>query len=473
MSSETPSNELVVGTGTTTVLTADLERFAQVLDAVNGELFECSQRLARADRLVTSGELTRVDAPYSAVLAEEAIDTAQHAVANAIVSSEALTTGLRTVIEHYEWNEEQLARAQQALAAHVGYGLAFFLPGLALLVAPALGTALAGTGIGVLLLPEELRRRAVQNLLALAHAKAGILSDPITVELVRQTVTSSDDFLAGLLRVPAGVAHALGDEGLGVIGLSTSTAVIGGAAASVGLLRETHVTVRQTSVDGEAAPATGVRDRIERIPSSHDQIRIDRYHAPGKPDRVEVFIAGTAALGAMTEGEAWDMTSNIQAMGEGSAGSMRAVLDAMQLAGVTSETPVVFTGYSQGGLLAAQLAASGEWNTAGLVTAGAPAGQVAVPADVAYLAIEHTDDLVPALGGRFEHSEPLVVRRRFFEGPADVSERLLPAHELENYVRTAHLVDREPDSRIRSIIEGLAVDGYTVTSTMYRADRVG
>lgn len=473
MSSDTRPGELIVGTATTTVLTADLERFVQVLGAVNGELFECSQRLARADRLVTGGELARVDAPYSAILAEEAIDTARRATANAIISSEVLTAGLRTVIEHYESTEEQLASAQQALAARVGYGLAFFLPGLALLVAPALATTLAGTGIGVLLLPEELRRRAVQNLLALAHAKAGIVSDPVTVELVRQTVTSSDDFLAGLLRVPAAVANALGDEGLGITGLATSTAVVGGAAASLGLLRETPVTVRQTAVDGEATPATGVKDRIERIPSSHDRIRIDHYHAPGKLDRVEVFIGGTAALGTVTADEAWDMTSNIQAMAEGSAGSMRAVLDAMQLAGVTAETPVVFTGYSQGGLLAAQLAASGDWATVGLVTVGAPAGQVAVPDTVAYLAIEHTDDLVPALGGRFEHSEPLVVRRRFFEGSADVSERFLPAHELENYVRTAHLVDREPDARIRSIIEGWAVDGYTVTSTMYRADRVG
>ncbi|MBX3095166.1 MAG: hypothetical protein KF680_11620 [Cryobacterium sp.] len=473
MSSETPSDELVIGTGTTTVLTADLERFAQVLDAVNGELFECSQRLARADRLVTGGELTRIDAPYSAILAEEAIDNAQLAAANAIVSSELLATGLRTVVEHYESNEEQLAHAQQALAAQLGYGLAFFLPGLALLLAPALATGLAGMGIGVLLLPEELRRRFVQNLLAIAHAKAGILSDPVTVELVRRTVTSSDDFLAGLLRIPAGAAQALGDEGMGVTGLGTTTAVIGGAAASVGMLRETRVTVRQTSVEGETAPATGVKDRVDRIPSSHDQIRIERYHAPGKPDRVEVFIGGTSALGAVTGGEAWDMTSNIQAMAEGSAGSARAVLEAMRLAGVTADTPIVFTGYSQGGLLAAQLAASGDWNTAGLVTVGAPAGQIAVPSDVAYLAIEHTDDLVPALGGRFVHSEPLVIRRRFFEGPIDVSERLLPAHELTNYVRTAQLVDKEPDARIRSIVEGLAAEGYTVTSTMYRADRVG
>lgn len=466
------SGDLTVGTSESSVLTTDLEQFAQYLEVVTRELSEGSRRLARADRFVTRGELVRGDSPYSAILAEEAIDAAQRAAAEALVSSELLATGLRFVIESYESTELQLARAHEGLAAHVGYGLGWLLPSIALLAAPIVLPGLAGSALGVLLMPEQHRQRLVQGVLALAHAKAGILTDPVTVELVRQVVTSADDFVAGAVHVPPGVALLAGDEGVGITGVASSTAIVAGVAGSFGFLRESPVEVKPMSVTGNAAPATGVKDRIERIPSGHDQIRIDRYEAPGKPDRVEVYIAGTATLGAVTSNEPLDMTSNAHAVAGGSPGSRRAVEAALALAGVTAETPIVFTGYSQGGLIAAQLAASGDWNTAALVTVGAPAGQVAVPHGVDYLAIEHTDDLVPALGGRFEHSRPLVVRREFFDGAVDTSERILPAHELGNYVRTAGLVDEEPDARVRSIVARLASDGYRVTSTMYRADRM-
>lgn len=466
------SGKLTVGTSETTVLTTDLEQFAQCLEVVASELSESARRLARADRFVTHGELLRTDAPYSAILAEEAIDAAQLAASDALASSELITTGLRFVIENYESTEQQLARAHEGLAAHVGYGLGWLLPSIALLAAPIVLPGLAGAALGLLLMPADQRQRLVQGVLALAHAKAGILTDPVTVELVRQTVTSADDFMAGLAHVPPGVAFLAGDEGLDLTGLATSAAIVGGAAGAFGLLRESPVDVKPVSVTGNTTPATGIKDRIERIPSGDEQIRIDRYESPGKPDRVEVYIAGTAALGGVTGPEPWDMGSNLQAVAGGSPGSLRSVEAAMALAGVTPETPVVFTGYSQGGLIAAQLAASGDWNTAALVTVGAPAGQVAVPHGVDYLAIEHTDDIVPALGGRFEQSAPLVVRREVFDGAVDTSERLLPAHELSNYVLTAELVDAEPDARIRSIVDRLGGDGYRVTSTMYRADRI-
>src|SRR5690606_38131092 len=117
------SGELTVGTSETTVLTTDLEQFAQCLEVVASELSESARRLARADRFVTHGELLRTDAPYSAILAEEAIDAAQLAASDALASSELITTGLRFVIENYESTEQQLARAHEGLAAQVGYGL--------------------------------------------------------------------------------------------------------------------------------------------------------------------------------------------------------------------------------------------------------------------------------------------------------------------------------------------------------------
>lgn len=466
------STDLTVGPPGTTVLTSDLEQYAQGLDVVLVELTECRERLLGADQFVSDQLLWQVDAPYSAVLAEIAQGEAIRAVSKALTSSEAITTGLRQVIATYDLTEEQLSRAHDSLFGLVGYGLGWVLPTLALLAAPLLVPSLLGQAVGFLALPEDRRRLATERLLGVAEAKAGVLTDPVTVELVRTVVSSADDGIAGLTRVPLGVAAVLGDEGLGVTGIATATAAVGGLGTVAGMFRESPVAVRAVTTEKDVAPASGAQDRVERIPDGDEQIRIDRYSRPGQPDRVEVYVAGTAALGAVTGGEPLDMTSNLKAMTGGSAGSMRALEEAMALAGVTADTEVVFTGYSQGGLVAAHFAASGDWNTVGLVTVGAPAGQVSVPHDVPYLAIEHTDDLVPALGGRFDHSQPLVARRRCFDGAVDVSDAVLPAHDLDAYVRTAGLVDAEQDVRIHSLLSSLDSSDATVTSTMYRADRV-
>jgi pimeloyl-ACP methyl ester carboxylesterase len=230
------------------------------------------------------------------------------------------------------------------------------------------------------------------------------------------------------------------------------------------------VAVRSTSND--VTPARGIGDRAERIPEEPEQIRIDRYSTPGAPDRFEVYIAGTAELAVSGDDEPWDMTSNLTAMAGGSAGSFRAVEEAMHLAGIEAGDPVTFTGYSQGGIIAAQLAASGQYAVDGIVSFGAPAGQVAVPHDIPYLAVEHTNDLVPALGGTFASSEPVVVRRQLFDGPPPLGEYVLPAHRLTHYVETADLVDVSDDPRIEAALRRFEhAPATSVTSTVYLATR--
>ena len=47
------------------------------------------------------------------------------------------------------------------------------------------------------------------------------------------------------MRVPVGLAHLLGDEGLGILGLDTSAATVAGLASPFGVLKETPVAVQQ------------------------------------------------------------------------------------------------------------------------------------------------------------------------------------------------------------------------------------
>ncbi|WP_193509300.1 hypothetical protein [Cryobacterium sp. BB736] len=461
------SDDLVIGPHGTRADTSELVRAAQRYRVLSTELTGCLAHLAAADRLIGVPGLVAADAPYSAMLAERAIDDATVALARARENADVLSRGLTNVASEFELQERMLARSNQELAALLGYGVGFFLPILSVL---ALNGAIffgAAAAAGSLLLPEEARARAFENAREWLGTKAWVLSDPAFVEFVRLGVLSADDVGAGRAGVPLMLARLLGDEGFGVTGVDTSAAFFGAAGAAAGVLTESAVRVHKRSAP-DAAPARGALDRIERIPDEPHQVRIDRYQTPGQAPRFEVYIAGTSGAA----GQPWDMTSNVRALAGADSGSYRAVLDAMRQAGVEPGSAVVFTGYSQGGMIAAGLAASGQFSTEGLVTVGAPAGQIAVPYTIPYLAIEHTNDLVPALSGSFESSQPVLVRRQLYDGQAPTAGELLPAHQLTNYRDTAGLVDASDDARIAGVLASIdAGSAGTVTSTVFRAVR--
>lgn len=85
----------------------------------------------------------------------------------------------------------------------------------------------------------------------------------------------------------------------------------------------------------------------------------------------------------------------------------RAALRAMQEAGMADGDPVVFTGFSQGGILAAKLASSGDlpYDPIGVITNGSPVDGFDVPSDVPVVAFQHSNDIVPKLDGNFGGSD--------------------------------------------------------------------
>jgi hypothetical protein len=277
---------------------------------------------------------------------------------------------------------------------------------------------------------------------------------------------------------------------------------VAGAAAGAGLLRETPVRVTAVA-STTTAPASGFADRASRIPTTvhpptavHPraatpfppgaprpgigqqpdqvpQIRIDRYSEPGRPDRFEVYLGGTLDFAPRATDEPWDLTSNVGGIaGSDAAGSYRAVEQALAASGATAQSDVVVTGYSQGGLVAAMLAASDDHHVTGLYTLGAPAAQVPVPADVPWVAVEHSDDIVPALGGTWDSTAPVVVRREVFGDGPPPGELFFPAHELARYRDSAALLDAAADPRIARVGDALAPEeNAAVRSTWYHAER--
>lgn len=468
------SGDLVIGGGgSTAVATAELFSQARDLATIGARLHECLAELGAIDRGVTAGMLREADAPLSAAAAERDIQGAIATIGATRSKLEQLSAALELSAERYGEAEDALGRLGQQVAAGAGYLFGLALPTIALVLLPAAVGLAGGAASGFALLSADTRRALGAALPVWFRRNSQALSTPGVVEAVRLSVMSADDVGAGVLRVPPDLAHLIGDEGLGLVGLGTSASVAVGVAGRFGALRETGVSVERAA-PAAASPAVTFAERASRIPEGEAQVRIDRYRSAGEADRFEVYIGGTRDFSAVAGTEPWDMTSNVAGIAGQDAGSYRAVQEAMAAAGVSADSPVVFTGYSQGGLVAAQLAASGAYNADGLFTLGAPAAQVPVPASVPWLAVEHTDDIVPALGGTWASADPVLARREFFAGtPVDTSVAF-PAHQLSAYRQTAALVDASGETRVERTLGALnaAESGSTVESTLYTATRV-
>jgi pimeloyl-ACP methyl ester carboxylesterase len=187
------------------------------------------------------------------------------------------------------------------------------------------------------------------------------------------------------------------------------------------------------------------------------------------------------------------MTSNIGALAGMDAGSDRAAIEAMRAAGISSDNLVTLVGHSQGGLLAARIAQSQEFRVGDVVTVGAPIHQVPIPREVTLTAIEHTEDLVPtlggialagvgvgtgaaaaaSLGGAGHSGSTTTVRRSALAGITPSPGDALPGHNLTRYVETGRVMDVSSDTQLTSLRSRLAANATgTAETTFWRAERL-
>jgi hypothetical protein len=401
-----------------------------------------------------------------------------HAAVTALLTAqnraELLSTAVMECLKEYT-NVEQLAaglghRIDEAIAWVAGAQVRLFaLPAgfwavTGLIAASAIthrSPALLATG-----LQDYLKR----------HGR--ILTSPATVAIIREMASDADGFGSGFLLVPPPVADAL--ESTRVTGVSSSSNAVVDAGRALGLFEPTGSAVRKTSSFEYGTPPTSLVDRAKSFPipetdPNGEQIRIDRYVEAGQPDRFDVYIAGTVTFDPKTGTQPFDLTSDLNGVGGQSSASYDAVVRAMREAGVTASTPVVLNGYSQGGLLASQVAASGQFDVHGVVTFGAPSAQVAIPASVPVLTVRNAEDLVPATSGYDTNPHAVVVERPVFASSPVPSEWAVPAHRLSYYQQTAAVVDQAPSSEVRDVLDPLNRFGAGATridSTLWVAARV-
>jgi hypothetical protein len=284
-----------------------------------------------------------------------------------------------------------------------------------------------------------------------------------------------DDFVAGVAGMPVLSTGATSPAPV-ASGLAIAAAVLHSP-----VLGETPVRVHPVGVAATDQPALSLGNLVERIPHAADgapQIRIERY-----PSGVSVvYLGGTIDAEPDPQTEPWDMTSNVAALAGLDAGSYRAAQDAMRQAGISATDPVVLVGHSQGGLVAARLAASGNFAVSDVLTVGAPIHHVAVPSSVHVVALEHAEDLVPSLSGvslagaavaGAAGSNRLTVSRRLYPAGGATTSTFLPAHSLTRYVETAQSMDASADPRLAEVRARLTANTQSPpTVTFWRAERV-
>ena len=225
-------------------------------------------------------------------------------------------------------------------------------------------------------------------------------------------------------------------------------------ANHAGLLQETKVSVQQTEVDSPVRSPQSIENLVQRLIKLDDRegakIRIEKY-----PGKFLVYIPGTQEWQPLAKANPFDLTSNLSAMtGAGVAASELGVQRALLQAGVTQNDRVLFIGHSQGGLIAANIAANAEkqkYRVAGLVTLGAPLGQLATQIKVPTISLEHSNDVVPKLGLK---ANPIAANWVTVQREIAVDENrnaLVQAHELAGYQETAKLTDLAADAGVQRI----------------------
>jgi len=252
-----------------------------------------------------------------------------------------------------------------------------------------------------------------------------------------------------------------------------AAAALVGSANSFGLLRAAPVSVAKTARPaGEIRLEPTAAALLERAEAAADAgpgtIEILEVRTP-EGTRWVVTLPGTQASGAAeATANPFDETGVAEALAGNSRHTADAVSRALADAGAAAGDPVVLVGYSQGGMHAANLAASEEFrarhNVAYLVTAGSPVGGTAIPDGTGGLHLEHVQDWVPGADGQPNpdtRDRVTVTLTGKVATPEGEGAGLGPGHDFANYVAGARQLEgsQDPSVAASSAALGTALAG--------------
>jgi hypothetical protein len=213
----------------------------------------------------------------------------------------------------------------------------------------------------------------------------------------------------------------------------------------------------------ETRPASSVAEHWQRLTAAYHAptsgVVVERYQiATGR--QFVVYVPGTqsAGLGGVFPATAakrhnpLDLRSNLNAMAApGLAASELALSRALQVAGAGTKAGdrVLFVAHSQGALISANLASTPQpYRVSGLISVAGPISHLKLDG-VPTLALEHTDDPVPALSGS---RNPLTMDLVTVRAPSGL-DGLIAAHSVVGYKEMANAVDASQDASLRTILD--------------------
>ena len=188
-------------------------------------------------------------------------------------------------------------------------------------------------------------------------------------------------------------------------------------------------------------------DAIEHITQMHGgdadngEIAIEEHVTVGEDGVTTrswtVDIRGTQSFWIGQTGPQ-DMTTNLQGVAGMTSDQLDAIKEAMNAAGIAPGEAVEFAGHSQGGIMAAQMAADpsvrARYNVVSVVTAGSPTATIA-PDDVPVLSYENSGDIVPSLDGNATRGDNVTtVMFRDYEATCHTDDPVPCSHSAPLYV---------------------------------------
>lgn len=183
-----------------------------------------------------------------------------------------------------------------------------------------------------------------------------------------------------------------------------------------------------------------------RLNNEDGRVRIERYET-SKGKIAVIYLPGTAEWNPIGSHKTFDIRSDIELVsGSASSDSVAAVRQAITAAELSPTEKVILVGYSQGGMVAAELAKT-DIEVSGIVTLGSPIAGTEIPKTIPVISLEHTNDVVPAISGKTNPiSENWVTATRHLDLQA--GQTVIAAHAMSGYQETAALADRSTDTGV-------------------------
>lgn len=443
---------------------AELDRFTRYASNLDGASASVGQAIQSAARLLYDEAMLRaglLDPPGAIRVAAGATATSALG-AGVLVSCTALAASLRAAALSYRAADVLDDRVRPVVQA------GWRLPGAVLSVARDGAGRSPITDLQALLTHDPELADVAIDLVAAAGSAALSLTGmgPVTRE---GPLTATTQLLAGLLASPY-------RDGAPVVTARAELATIDERGAPRGVADLlTGLAVRDGADDGGGAIdiriLTGFQPAGAAAGSAPSGLPCS---APGR--RVIVDITGTTIWNFDPHRhtpQASDMSTNLRALANRSSVMERGIIEALHRAGVAPQEPIMLVGHSQGGLVAARLAAdlnaTGEFSVAQLLTAGSPLGLSAIPASVAVLAVQNKGDLVPHLAGVDNPRRPNWLTVQGDHG----GDSLLAKHAISSYLAVATDLDRSQDESLRSWRQqaGQFFDASQVHSQVFQVRR--